>query len=136
MKLLFLRFIKFTQNQRKRRTTKCPFDWIMYSKNNLSVREDSISVILKKVSKAGSVVTLDFICLTSLLCVFSNASSDCLPDMRHSHMRYIYWTFLHCAFSNVTSEHLPKKMHSHTGCICLFFLHCDFSNVPSNCLPQ
>ena len=29
--------------------------------------------------------------------------------------------FLHCVFSNVSSNYLPEGMHNHTGCICLIF---------------
>ena len=37
-------------------------------------------------------------------------------------------TFLHRVFSNESSNGLPERMHSHIGCICLTFLHCVFSN--------
>ena len=64
--------------------------------------------------------------------MFSNESSSCLPDNRHSHIGCIYSTFLHSAFSNVSSNCLPEKRHSHIGCIYSTFLHCAFSNVSSN----
>ena len=65
-------------------------------------------------------------------CVFSNVSSNGLPEMMHSHIGCICLVFLHCAFSNVSSNCLPEQMHNHIGCICLAFLHCGFSNVSSN----
>ena len=58
----------------------------------------------KKVSEAGCKVTL--VSFLSLLCVFSNASSNCSPVRTHSHIGYIYLTFLHCVFSNASSNGL------------------------------
>ena len=43
-------------------------------------------------------------------------------------------SFFHCVFSNVSSNRLPERMQNHIGCICLTFLHCVFSNVSSNVL--
>ena len=74
------------------------------------------------------------ISLTFLHHVFSNVSSNGLPEKRHSHIGCICLTFLHCALSNVSSKRLHNRMQSHIGCICLTFLHCAFSNVSSNCL--
>ena len=68
--------------------------------------------------------------------VFSNVSSNGLPEMMHSHIGYIYLVFLHCVFSYVYSNNLDQSMHSHTGSICLTFLHCAFSNVSSDHLPR
>ena len=51
--------------------------------------------------------------------VFSNVSSNGLPEMMHSHIGYICVTFLQCAFSNVSSNCLPERMHNHIGCIFL-----------------
>ena len=59
------------------------------------------------------------ICLTFLHCVFSNASSNRLPERTHSHIGCIFFTFRHCAFSNVSPRRLHKRMSSHIGCICL-----------------
>ena len=42
-------------------------------------------------------------------------------------------TFLHCVYSNVSSNCLPEMMHNHTGCICWTFPHRVFSHEPSNC---
>ena len=56
--------------------------------------------------------------------------------MLHIHTDRICLIFLHCVFSNVSSNGLPEKRHSHIGCICLTFLHCAFSNVASNCLHE
>ena len=39
--------------------------------------------------------------------------------------------FLHHVFSNVSSDFMPERMHSHIGCIYWTFLHCVISNVPS-----
>ena len=79
---------------------------------------------------------IGFICWTFLHCVFSNVSSNVVPEKRHSHIVCIGLTFLHCEFSYVSSNCLPQKRHSHIGCICLFFLHFNFSNVSSNCLHE
>ena len=76
------------------------------------------------------------ICLTFLHYAFSNASSNCLHQRRHSCTGCICLSFPHCALSNVFSKRLHKRMQSHTGCICLTFLHCAFSNVSSNRLPE
>ena len=46
-----------------------------------------------------------------------------------SHIGCIYLTFLQGLFSNVSSNHLPEKMQSHIGCICLTFLHYLFKCV-------
>ena len=54
----------------------------------------------------------------------------------HKHTGCICLTFLHCVFSNVSSNHLPELMHNHTGCICLTFPQCVFSNVSSIFLPR
>ena len=70
------------------------------------------------------------ICLTFLHCVFSNVSSNRLPEQMQNHTGCICWTFLHCAFSNVSSNDLLEKRQSHTGCICLTFLHYVFSMSP------
>ena len=76
------------------------------------------------------------ICLSFLHCVFSNVSSNGLPQRMHSRTGCIYLTFLQCVFSNVSSKRLPEWMHNHIGCICLSFLHCEFSNVSSKHLPE
>ena len=76
------------------------------------------------------------ICLAFPHCVFSNMSSNCLPERIHSHTGCICLAFLHCVFSNESSKRLPFSMHNHTGCIYLSFLHCAFSNVSSNHLPE
>ena len=67
-------------------------------------------------------------------CVFSNVSSNLLPEKMHSHIGCTCLTFLHYAFSNVSSNCLPEKMHSHIGCIYLTFRHCAFSNVSPTAL--
>ena len=81
-----------------------------------------------------------FICLTFLHCVFSNASSNVLPERRHKPISCIYLTFLHCVFSNVSAKQCHRQLQSRIGCIFFTFLHCGvhnvFSNVSSNCLPQ
>ena len=77
-----------------------------------------------------------FICFPFPHCVFSNVSSNHLPERMHSHIGCICLTFLHCAFSNVSSKCLPERMHSRIGCICLAFLHCVLSNVSSNRLHE
>ena len=46
-----------------------------------------------------------------------------------NHIGCICSTFPHCVFSNVSSNCLPERMQSHIGCICSTFLHCAFSNV-------
>ena len=56
------------------------------------------------------------ICLTFLHCVFSNVSSNCLPERMHIHIGCICMIFLHCVSSNVSSIGLYEQMHSHTGC--------------------
>ena len=68
-------------------------------------------------------------------CVFSDVSSNCLPEHVQSYIGSIFFfTFLHCGFSNVSSKSLDLKWQSHIGCICLTFLHCAFSNVSSKSL--
>ena len=80
---------------------------------------------------------LGFICWTFLHCVFSNVSSNVVPEKRHSHIVCIGLTFLHCEFSYVSSNCLPEKRHSHIDCIRLAFLHCvSLQMCPKNCLPQ
>ena len=73
---------------------------------------------------------------TFLHCVFSNVSSNRLPEKMHNYIGCICLTSPQCAFSNVSSNCIPLRMHSHIGCICLAFLHCVFSNVFSNDLPE
>ena len=75
------------------------------------------------------------ICSTFLHCVFSNVSSNCLPERNHSYTGCICSIFLQWGFSNVSSNRLLERMHSHTGCICSTFLQCVFSNESSNRLP-
>ena len=74
--------------------------------------------------------------LIFLRCVFSNVSSNGLPEKKQSHIACICLTLPHCALSNVSLNRLPVKIQSHIGCICLTFLHSAFSNVPSNGLPE
>ena len=74
--------------------------------------------------------------LASLHSVYSNVSSNGLPERMHTHIGCICSTFLHCVFSNVSSNGFPERMHTHIGCICLAFLHCVFSNEPSNSPPM
>ena len=74
--------------------------------------------------------------LTFLHHVFSNVSSNCMPQKMQSHIGCIYLTFLQCAFSNVFSNCPHLRTHSHIGCICSTFLHYVFSNVSSKCLIQ
>ena len=50
-------------------------------------------------------------------CVFSNVSSNGLPEKTHSRIRCICLTLLHCAFSNVSSKNLDQCMQNYTGCI-------------------
>ena len=71
------------------------------------------------------------ICSAFLHYVFSNVSSNCLPERMHNHIGCICLTFLHCVFSNVSIKNLYQSRQSHIGCICLTFLHCAFSNVSS-----
>ena len=54
-------------------------------------------------------------------------SKDFTLSMCHFSLTFLH----HCVFSNVSSNCVPEKMHIHTGCICLAFLHCAFSNVSS-----
>ena len=71
---------------------------------------------------------------TFLHCVFSNVSSNRLPEKRRSHIGYICLTFLHCAFSNVSSNGLHEKRHSRIGCICLTFLQTFQMSPQTACL--
>ena len=61
------------------------------------------------------------ICLTFLHCVFSNVSSNRLPEWMQSHTGCICLAFLQCGLSNVSSNGLHEKMHNHTSCNCLIF---------------
>ena len=70
---------------------------------------------------------------TFLHCVFSNVSSNRLPEQKQSHIGCICLTFLHCAFSNVFSNRLPEKRHNHNGCICLTWWHLHPLNGCHNC---
>ena len=77
----------------------------------------------------------DYNCLIFLHCVFSNDSSNGLPERMHNHIGCIYLTFLHYVFSNVSPNRPPQRMQSHTGCMCWSFLHCAFLNASLNGLP-
>ena len=68
--------------------------------------------------------------LTFLYCVFSNVSSNGLPDRCIVTLDAFVLGFLLCSFSNMSRRHI------HTGCICLIFFHCVLSSVSSNCRPQ
>ena len=70
------------------------------------------------------------ISLTFLYCVFSNVSSNGLPDRCIVTLDAFVLGFLLCSFSNMSRRHI------HTGCICLIFFHCVLSSVSSNCRPQ
>ena len=65
----------------------------------------------------------DYIRLILLHCVFSNVSSNCLPQRMQNYTGGICRTFLHYGLSYVSSKNLDQ---SHTGCIFLTFLHCVF----------
>ena len=56
--------------------------------------------------------------LAFLHCVFSNESSNRMPEQMQSHIDCTFLTFLHCEFLNASSNCLPEKMHSHIGCTC------------------
>ena len=96
---------------------------IIFLKNNLSFS--------KVTSKRDSVISLVF---AFIYCVFSDVSSNGLPEKRHIHIGCICLTFLHCVFSDVYSNRLSERMHNHICYISLTFLHCVFSNVSLNCL--
>ena len=57
--------------------------------------------------------------------MFSNVSSNCLPEMMHNRTGCICLSFLQCVFSNVSSNYRPERIQSHTAC--LSFLHYVFS---------
>ena len=61
-------------------------------------------------------------CIVTLMCVFSNVSSNHLLGQIQNHTGCICLTFLRYVFSNVSSNCLHKRMHNHTGCICLTFV--------------
>ena len=65
-------------------------------------------------------ICVTFLCCVSHLCVFS----------KYLHRGCTCSTFLHCVFSNESSNCLPQRMKTHIGCICLICLHCAFLNVP------
>ena len=73
--------------------------------------------------------------LAFLHCVFSNVSSNCLHQRKHSHIGCICLIFYFHVFAYASSNWMNMRMHSHIGYICLIFLHCVFSYVPSKCLP-
>ena len=75
------------------------------------------------------------ICFTFLRCVFSNVSSNRLPQNRQNHIPCICLTFLQCVFSNVSAKRLTEKMQRYIGCICFTFLCGVLSNVSSTGLP-
>ena len=81
-----------------------------------------------------TIIVIGCICLSFLLCGFSNVFLNHLPEWVHNHIGCICLTFPHCGFSNESSNLFFERMHSYTCCICLTFLHCGFSNEPSNCL--
>ena len=60
-----------------------------------------------------------------LHCVFSNVSSNCLPQRMQNHIGCIC-LFLHCVFSNAFSNFLRLRMHIRIGCIYLSFVHGKF----------
>ena len=76
------------------------------------------------------------ICFPFLRCVFSNESSNCLPEQMQIHTGCICLIFLHCVLSNESSNGQHERIHSYIGCNCLTFLQCVFSNDSSNCLPE
>ena len=96
---------------------------------NFEIHILSINICIKEMHKQGYIVTLVAFACYCLHCVFSDVSSNCLPERMQSHIGCIYLTCLHCVFSNVSSNRLPHRMQSHIDCICLAFLHCAFSNV-------
>ena len=74
--------------------------------------------------------------------MFSNVSSNCLPERMHNHIDCICLTFLHCALSNVSSKCLDLKRQTH---ICFDFsllsvIKCFLKELGSkqalNCLPE
>ena len=76
--------------------------------------------------------------------VFSNDSSNCLPERMQSHTVCICWTIpehlepflnLSCGLSHVSSNWMHHSMYSHTGCIYFAFLCCGLPNVSSDGLP-
>ena len=76
-----------------------------------------------------------FIRSAFLHCVFSNASSNCLPRWMYIDTGCIVLPSLHGVFSNVPTNCLTVRIQYHLGCIYVAFLHYGFSNVPTNCLP-
>ena len=68
--------------------------------------------------------------------VFSNVSTNCLPEKRHSYICCSCLIFLHCAFSSVSSKRLYKKMQSHIGCICLTFSAVHYQMSPQMACPR
>ena len=76
---------------------------------------------------ASNTVTLVALFDFSPLCVFKCLMK--LRQMWHSYIGCTCSTFPHCVFSNASSNCLPERMQSHIGCICLAFLHYVFSNV-------
>ena len=78
---------------------------------------------VKKVTKSQNDKSYTlYILFTFQHCVFSNVSSNCLPERMQTHTGNICLPFLHCVFSNGLSKHVHKQIHNHTGCICLTFL--------------
>ena len=48
----------------------------------------------------------------------------------HNHTACICLTFLRCVFSDASSNPLPEKRHSHIGCICWLFSDMSFQMKP------
>ena len=76
------------------------------------------------------------ICLSYLLCVFSNVSSTHKDQSRYIHTGWIGLTFLHCVFSNVSTNGLPDRLHGYTGNICLTFSTVYFQMCPQIACPR
>ena len=81
-----------------------------------------LSMFFSCVRFITTLITFVQFCLTCLHCVFSNESSNYLPDRMQSRIGCICLTFLHCVFSNESSNGLREQMNSHIGYICTFSL--------------
>ena len=80
--------------------------------------------------RAGKVTLVAFFWLFSTVRFQMSPQMGCLGGYIITMLAFVL-TFHHCVFSNGSSDCLPERMNNHTGCICLTFLHCVFSNGSS-----
>ena len=92
----------------------------------------SMILLVSNVSLTGVISLVAFIdiYLTFCPCVFSNVSSNGLPEKMHSHRLHLVGFSPLWFFKNDSSNCLHKQMYSHIGFIYLLFLAVHFQMFP------